>query len=85
MAAGEGEEQDEGEDRQKERARAAPSAKYGEPRVCTPRIPAPVPRLKNKSLCPSGNSPLTFLLEKLYLLNTVFRDVCLADILNSTP
>lgn len=83
MAAGEGEERDEGEDRQKERARAAPSAEYGKTHICTPRIRLLLPDLK-QSACPSVNSPLTFLF-KLYLLHTVFREVCLGDILNSTP
>lgn len=57
VAAGKGEEQDEGEDRQKERAQAVPGAERGEPRAGTPRTPARIPRLKTR-VCPLWEQPL---------------------------
>lgn len=59
----EGEEQDEGEDRQKERARAAPRAEYGGTRVCPPRIPALAPRLKKKKSVTPCERPPDFVLK----------------------
>ena len=63
MAAREGEEQDEGEDRQKEMAQAVPTAagaESGETRVCAPRSPALIPRLATKVCAPLEAAPRLF-------------------------
>ena len=84
MAAGEGEEQDKGEDRQKERAELLPMPNVEEPGAALQGPPLPFPGIK--AVCaPLSTAPLTFFFSKLYLLNAGFREVCLADILNSAP